>query len=180
MTLLIPSNISFVPKKRKFKLSLEEHLFISCYLDITTSCLPLIQSLSLFINTEKAWKRNWLSKEEKVISLSLAMLHRVCLHFWSNLIFISTLLVDNLFPWLLRKCRLRIKWLALNHLPAGEEIEIQNFFSPYSKTHDLSTLFCYLSGAFLVLALRKVSILPLCVGTGEDVRLPQIRLARRS
>ena len=110
MTLLIPSNISFVPEKRKFKLSLEEHLFISCYLDITTSCLPLIQSFSVFINTEKAWKRNWLSKEERVISLSLAMLHRVCLHFWSNLIFISTLLVDNLFPWLLRKCRLRIKW----------------------------------------------------------------------
>ena len=77
MTLLIPSNISFVPEKRKFKLSLEEHLFISCYLDITTSCLPLIQSFSVFINTEKAWKRNWLSKEERVISLSLAMLHRV-------------------------------------------------------------------------------------------------------
>ena len=110
MALLISSNVSFVPEKRKFKLSLEEHLFISCYLDITTSCLPLIQSFSVFINTEKAWKRNWLSKEERVISLSLAMLHRVCLHFWSNLIFISTLLVDNLFPWLIRKCRLRIKW----------------------------------------------------------------------
>lgn len=177
--LLIPY-ISFTPEERKFKLFWGEDLFISCYLDITTSCLPLTRSsFSIYQHWKKrkSEKRNWLSKEERVISFSLAMLYRVCAYI-SDLIWCSHQhpVVGILFPLRLRKWRLRIKWFALSHLLVREELKFKTDFFPYSKFHDFSALFCCLRESFFVPALGKALMLPLSVGDGEE----EVRSCSRS